>query len=332
MALAAVAACNKSEIVSVSEGNAIAFDNAFVDNATKSVNDPSYSSAEGGKMFTDFQVYGFVEGAPLFGTDGKLVVKNNNLNSELSSAWQYEGTQYWIAGAKYNFAAVAPATGWTKTDASKGGVSLSFINDGTHDVLYAQSAEITGRTDGNEVVAFTFRHILSKVKFSFENGYNASTATIKVENIKINNAFKIGNVALTNAATTWSNQAGEVALDFGAAVADNADTDADAYAYGNTLESYNELLLIPSDATDYQISFDVKLYVSEELIKTYNHTAVANFAPVAGNCYDIKAVINAENIDPENEQEPIEFTVTAITGWAGPTDQDATVNQNTGNN
>ena len=45
------------------------------------------------------------------------------------------------------------------------------------------------------------------------------------------------------------------------------------------------------------------------------------FAPEAGKSYDLKATINAENIDPEHAQEPIEFTVNALPGWGDTNDQ-----------
>ena len=325
-AVATLAACSTEKTMDFAK-DAIAFDNAFVDNATKSVSDPSYTND---KLFGDFAVFGFVEGAVLF--DGTQVT-----GSAINGNWSYTGTQYWIAGANYNFAAVAPMTdgGWEKTSSSVDvendelkytvTTNLSFTNNGTTDILYADAGKIQGKASDNEMVAFTFRHILSKVKFSFENAYNASAATIKVYDIKITNAYKTGNVALTEASTTWSGQAqapaNDFVLDFGAAVADNADTQADAYAFSQTLESYNELLLIPG-AVDggYNVTFNVDLLVSGQKIKTYNHTAKVNFAPAPGTCYDIKAVVNAENIDPEQEQEAIEFTVTAIDGWANPAD------------
>ena len=176
LALAAVAACNKAEVVEQSAANAIAFDNAFVDNAVKSVSDPSFTND---KLFSDFAVYGFVEGASLF---NNVTVSKSITNEDLKkSTWKYEGTQYWIAGAKYNFSAVAPKTNgnWTDVSATKDGVSFTFTNNGELDILYAQTPQIEGKASGNPLVEFTFRHILSKVKFSFENGYNASNATIR---------------------------------------------------------------------------------------------------------------------------------------------------------
>ena len=319
MALAAVAACNKSEIVSVSEGNAIAFDNAFVDNATKSVNDPSYTND---KMFTDFAVYGFVEGAELF--NGVRVSKDIT-NTDLKKDWKYSGTQYWIAGAKYNFAAVAPMTkgGWKDAVANKDGVTFTFTNDGSTDLLYAQTPEIEGKISGNTAVEFTFRHILSKVKFSFENAYNATNATIRVKDITVTNAHATGKVALNSSATAWTDQAETLSLAFGNAAVASASAE-EPYAFNTTVESYNELLLIPGAVTGgYNVTFTVDLLVSNTLVKSYEHTATVDFAPVAGTCYDIKAVINAENIDPNHAQEPIEFTVSTLPGWGDATEVEA---------
>lgn len=327
LAVAALAACNKTEVVGVTESNAIAFDNAFVDNATKSVNDPSFTNDN---LFTDFAVYGFVEGAVLF--DGTKVSKGIT-NDKLSSDWKYEGTQYWIAGAQYNFNAVAPMTngGWTKTDAVAASTTLSFTNNGTTDLLYATAAQV-GEASGNEQVAFSFRHVLSKVKFSFENAYNATNATIKVKNIKITNPHKTATVVLT-AATAWDGHASaaDFELSFGMATDDESTADKEnvevAYAFGKTYESQNERFLIPSDSPSttyaYNVTFDVDLLVSGNKIDTYTHAVTATFAPQPGNSYDIKAVINATNIDPEHAQEPIEFTVNTLPDWGTANNVDA---------
>ena len=334
-AAVALVACSNEETVHQSAPEAIGFDNAFVENSTRSVDDPSLTATS----LADFAVFGFVEGAPLF--DGVKVGKNVT-NGELKSDWRYEGTQYWIAGAKYNFNAVAPYTngGWTKTAATKDATTLSFINNGTTDLLYAYAAQ-EGKVSGNTAVAFTFRHTLSKVKFSFENAYNATNATIRVKNVKIVDAYKTGSVVLTGA-TAWSDQAKAdgFVLDFGMAT-DDQTTDAKenvevAFAYGKTYESQNELFMIPgagatsftvkngettTQKTGYTIKFDVELLVSGTVVKSYPHTIYTDFAPVAGNSYDLKATINAENIDPNHAQEPIEFTVNALPEWGTTNDQ-----------
>lgn len=324
LALAAATACSNDELVSVNQ-EAIAFDNAFVNNSVRSVNDPSITNTN----LKDFAVYGFVEGAVLF--DGVKVAKTGVTNTELKSEWKYEGTQYWIAGANYNFHAVAPKTAgdWTATEKAATGLKLNYTNDGTTDVLYSTVAQ-KGQSSNNPQVAFTFRHILSKVKFSFKNGYNASNATIKVYDITINNAYESANVALNAASTTWSdwaqNDTTPLTLEFGAATADDTNTAA-AYAYNTTLESYNELFLIPGAITGgYEVSFKVALLVSGTQIgDPYEHTIHTpdTFVPVAGNSYDITAEITASNIDPDHAQEPIEFTVNTLPGWGNTNNVDA---------
>ena len=304
LALAAVA-CNKAEIVEQTPANAIAFESVFVDNATKSVSDPSYANDN---LFSDFAVYGFVQGATLF--DGKPVT-----GSGINGTWTYTGTQYWIDGAKYNFAAVAPFSNknWNTTNFGIGETNLYFTNNGTQDVLYAQSAEITGAASGNSKVGFTFRHILSKVKFSFENKYLADDTKIQVRNIKINNAYKTGNVTLTSGTPVWKDQAGTLELKFG-----NAASAFDAnepIAHNATAESYNELLLIPGAVEGgYKVTFtyDILVGEGETKVKEFTKTATVNFTPEAGHAYDFKATITPGEL--------IEFTVTPITGWTTETE------------
>ena len=324
-AVVALAACSKEQTVVMPEGNAIGF-NTFVDKATRSVNDPSFTNDEN-KMFADFAVFGYVEGAVLF--DGTRVAKENLAEDQTKTGWEYEGTQYWIAGANYNFNAVAPKTGgkWevvkkngdtVVTDATK--TTISFTNNGTTDLLYATTTQ-QGAVSGNEAVKFNFRHVLSKVKFSFENAYNATNATIKVKNIVVTNAHKTANVVLTDN-TAWGDLATAegFTLNFGMATDAEATADAHentevAYACGATYESQNELFLIPSTTYEYEVKFTVELLVSDTKVAEYNHTANVEFAPAAGIAYDIKTAINASNIDPQHKQEPIEFTVNTLPGW-----------------
>lgn len=315
--------CNNDE--ELLQGNeAIGFSNVFVDNSTRSKSDPSYTNSN---LFKDFAVYGFVENATLF--NGNQVT-----GSGVNEKWTYEGTQYWIAGANYNFAAIAPKSnaGWTTASCTLVGnnvtTTLSFTNNGTTDLLYSNPDAIKGKVSGNTAVPFTFRHLLSKVKFSFTNNYNASNATIRVRDIKINNAYSKGDVTLTSAATTWSNQSedNKLVLSFGNAAEVSANSD-EVIAYSTTVESYNELLLIPGAATPleddqnagYKVTFIVDLLINDTFVKKYEHTAYVNHEFVAGHSYDIVAEINAENIDPEKEQEPIEFTVTTVNGWTPQT-------------
>lgn len=343
LATVAMVACSNDEIVREAAPEAIGFDNAFVNNSTRSAETPGYSTTN---LFEDFSVYGFVEGAALF--NGVEVSKNYD-NPKLTSGWEYEETQYWITGAKYAFYAVAPhyesVNYWAvkdQTNPASTGATITFTTtDGTQDLLYSGIVERQGVANNNAAVAFTFKHILSRVKFSFENGYNASAATIRVRDIEITNAFKTGEatLAVDNATTTdvdetvvWDNQAdgaSDFVISFGSATDLESTTDVKEaavaeYAFGKTVESHSERLLIPG-SKEWNISFVVDLLVSGEVIKTYSHTAKATIALKPGMSYDIKAVITAENIDPNHAQEPIEFTAT-MTDWTdATTENNATV-------
>lgn len=324
LALAAAAACSNEEIVSVNR-EAIAFDNAFINNSVRSVSDPSFTNTAEG-IFEDFAVYGFVSAdnqAPAAIFDGTKVY--------LDGAWTYDATQYWIEDATYNFYAVAPMTdgGWICSgDANANGLVLYVQNyNGTKDVLFAKASTV-GESSGNNVpVEFNFQHILSKVKFSFTNNYDATGSSIRVKNIKITNARGGSLVTLTKDYIQWGpgGDSGVPApnLDFGMATDNEATTDVKenvevAYAYGQTYESQKELLLIPVAVNGgYNVTFDVEVLVGTTVVKTYGHSVnVNNFTPEAGHSYDIKAVINATNINPDGEElDPIEFTVTGIDGW-----------------
>ena len=359
-AVVALAACSNEQTVSFDKGTAIGFD-TFVENSTRSKYDPSYTNDN---LFANFGVFGTVEGAELF--NNKIVT-----GSEIKGTWTYEGTQYWIAGAKYNFAAVAPKTVKVNdvdtpvyTDASyavtstvvegekvyNGTTILSFVNNGKIDLLYAEATAegLAGSGDAenpaNAKVGFNFRHVLSKVKFSFENAYNASNTTIRVKDVKITDAYASG-VATLNANTAWAPAANSnnLTLSFGnvaltaednAATVDSNDKGL-VLECGDVVESYNELLMIPgAGATEvkdgetvlydkvYTIQFTVELLVSGQEVAQYPHTIYTTFVPVAGMRYNLKAVIKPENIDPEHSQEPILFTVNKIEDWGTETNVD----------
>ena len=351
-AMVAMVACSNDFVVKEAAQEAIGFDNAFVDNSTRSVVDPSLHAGN----LTNFQVFGYVEGAPLFDqANNGVTVIGEGVGDDAS--WTYEGTKYWIKDANYNFNAVAPYTNgnWAKstdntaTTATK--TTLSFDNNGTTDLLYATATAVGMEAGENDPVAFTFRHTLSKVKFSFENAYNASNTTIRVKDIKITDAYAKGSVVL-DADTDWTPVAdsNNLTLDFGMATDDQATTSVKendvnvAFAYGKTYESQNELFMIPGagateyDNTDptkkgYTITFTVELLVSGQDINQdddYEHTIYTNFIPEPGKSYDLKAVINHTNIDPETSQDPIEFTVTKINDWVeADADGDADTNTDT---
>ena len=324
-AVVALAACSKEETIIADKGDAIGFD-TFVENSTRSVDDKSLTKAN----LANFAVYGAVTNdnataALIF--DNVEVVGSNFVENAGYSTWTYQGTQYWIAGADYDFAAVAPAArgvaGAFNVTTKK--TALPFTNDGVTDLLYAQTTA-EGKAQGNTAVGFSFRHILSKIKFSFKNEYLSTGSTIAVRNIKLTNAHKTATATL-DASTVWALGATTFEIPFGDAETVN-DNNLETIAQGSELESYNARFIIPSaNEHTYVVSFDVDIVYGSTVVETYSHTANVAFAPAAGTSYDIKTVINHTNIDPEKSQEPIEFTVTKVDEWgADNTSIEGTIN------
>lgn len=325
-----LASCSKDETVDVPQGKAIGFSNTFVDNATRSV-DPSFTVA----TLPNFAVYGFTQNGQIF--DGETVSSVDG-----GTSWTYDPIQYWVEGNQYTFAAIAPASvsvsGATRTGTSvddyKVGMTVSFTNDGKTDLLYANGGAFNADETfmaSPDPVSLTFKHQLSKVKFSFKNNVSGAY-NIKVTDVKITDAKRSGTLKVSTAAdNAWSNVGGDpLELSFGAAGTTDANT-AEAIAFGTEVETYNEQLMIPTASTEsYNVTFKVELLNGTVSMGTYNHTATIEGVELElGYCYDFAAELNAKNIvvdpdDPDAQLEPITFTVNEISKWID-TNKDQTI-------
>lgn len=309
LAAAAFAACNKAEVVESAPAAKIAFDNAFVDNATKVATDITLSN------LTDFGVYGTVTKDP-----NSALIFNNTKVTNNSGVYTYSPVQYWIEGAQYTFSAYAPYTGakWAFTpadgkDAYNG--TLSFNNAealGEQDLLFAAATRTTPSTLNTtpDAVSFTFSHLLSKVVFKYTNGFTDNNITLNVYDVKINNAAAAGTISVTGATTgNWVDAGTDYARSFGDAAADA--TKALANGASITTEHF---YLIPV-AREYNITFKVGLYQAGVLLDTYEHDVDATINIEKGKSYSFNAELTYENVNPESQLYPIEFKVDDVDEW-----------------
>ena len=316
-AAAMLASCSNDETVEMAQQKAISFSNAFVNNGTRSIVDPSFTTTS----LNDFAVYGFTQNGQIF--NGEKVSKGG----AASTGWSYDNVQYWVPGNTYTFGAIAPysvagnvSNVTLPTGATKVEMKVAFTNTDVKqvDLLHAEPAQITGVTASYTApVSMTFNHQLSKVKFSFQNsvgeGYN-----VKVSNVKITDAFKEGTLTVAATGNTWGGQTDKtLELNFGNVVADASSTEASAIAYAATLESYNERLMIPMGNTAiYTVTFTAELFKDNVPLGTYNHRVeIKNVEFKLGYCYDFKASLTHENITGQDELNPIEFAVTKVEDW-----------------
>ena len=308
LAAAAFAACNKAEVVESAPAAKIAFDNAFVDNATKAATDITLSN------LSDFGVYGTVAK----GGNAALIF-NNQTVTKSGNAYTYSPVQYWIEDAQYTFSAYAPFTNkqWAFApvdgkDAYNG--TLSFNNaaaQGEQDLLFAADDRETDPTINAEptAVSFTFSHLLSKVVFKYTNGFTDNNITLNVYDVKINNAAAAGTIPVADgAAGVWTGT-GDYARSFGDAAADAAD----AFANGKSITT-EHFYLIPVKRT-YNITFKVDLYQAGVLLDTYVHTVNTEIDIQKGKSYSFNATLTPSNVNPTTQLYPIEFNVNTVGAW-----------------
>ena len=311
VALVAFAACTNDDVVSRLEGPAIAFDNAFVENTTRVAQDLSKAN------LNNFGVYGSVENA-----SGLGMIFTNTTVTKNGDAYTYSPAQYWVGDATYNFTAFAPAADqkWAyNTLDAKNGV-VTFDNEaaaGKQDFLFASANETTPSaiTSAPAPVAFTFNHMLSRVKFSFTNGFAAgSNIALKVTDVKITNAHKSGDLEVVNGvAQEWVVADNAVATNaferpFGNL---SAETLAENGGNGETTHYY----LIPANA-EYTVTFNVEIFQAGVSVHSYARQAVVSLDMEKGCSYNVKATLNEKNTSADGELYSIEFTVDAVEDWA----------------
>ena len=304
LAALGMVACMQDEVVTVQQ-DAISFQGAFVENATRAAADPSTTV----KTIEDFNVWGFMDQPSGEVFKGDKVAKAGDM-------WTYANTQYWVPGHTYYFAAVSPAENkhWTLTEGANtyGPGVVSFTNiDGSEDLLYAATSVETPRVDdlkahGMDAVKLHFSHLLSKVKFTFKNGFATDNMSLEVVDIKMTAPEKgTINLAVEN---WWDNNDWNVdgikTLEFG---------DVELLKAGAGAECAQERLTIPVDKNyEYKVTFTVNLYTGDQpALTTTKETVISGVALEMGKAYNFSAEINPENLHLPS----IEFDVVEVKDW-----------------
>lgn len=316
LAVAALASCSKEQVVVEQPKAAIGFD-TFVENSTRA-NDLV-------KGAFDFGVFGLVEK----GTQSSLIFNNQTVAADGT----YSPAQYWIASAQYYFTAIAPKTNanWTYATTNAHSGTITFDNSAAaanQDLLFAYNKPAqtpSAITAQPAKVGFTFNHMLSRVRFTFANGFGAgSNIKLQVTDVTITDAYATGDLVVANGtpADEWSNFGGKLVKNFGQVGDDTLATLTDA---GNTMSASTEhFYLIPANKA-YNVTFTVKLFQAGVELDTYARTATIPASNMKrGMSYDIKTTLNAQNTSDDGQLYPIEFTVNAVTDWANFGDGDIT--------
>lgn len=312
-AVAALAACTTEQTIVAPQNEAIGFD-TFVDNSTRAEDITTNNIA-------NFGVYGTVTK----GGNSALIFDNTKVAGTKESGYTYSPAQYWIADAVYDFLAFAPFTNakwtYTPTDAQVAKTGTFSFNNETaaadQDVVYAYTTKTTEdklNANNTQAVAFTFKHILSKVAFSFTNTFTDGNTTLSVYNVKINNTAKNGTMAIVDGEDKAWVGVDNLVVPFGDQATAVNTLKAKAIANKNGTLKLAHHYVIPAERA-YNITFDVDLYQAGVYLATYNHEINSAIDFAKNGNYVLSIKLAPESIDPENKLYPIEFTVNKVDDW-----------------
>lgn len=232
-------------------------------------------------------------------------------------------------------------SGSLKFNNSTGATSVTMSDGSTTatspdvDLVYAPAYTTTGAVANSELthaaVPFTFKHLLSKVKFQFSNKFLNKFTSFSVEDITITNAYTSGSVALDEVTSTnfgiWTldkdnnGAAKTFSAYFGSLgkIYSTKKGNTTNYPTSRATEAY---YLIPANtSTAYTAEFTITEYASETKIDAFsfsasNTTSTAVTLPAvtmkAGYSYIYSVDIDESNIDPTGAHNNITFTVTEV--------------------
>lgn len=340
--LAIATSCSNDETIlePSKDGGAMGF-SAFVNNGVSSRADLTKDNLNQFKVWASTWTDG---------TDLAQVFTAQEVNKVTGEtpAWQYSPLRYWITGNNYRFSAIAPADGNYYTveqslakpnETPKGGVKITFDAEqaaGLQDLIYSFKYLPTVAANQGPV-ALEFNHLLSRVKFTFQNQCKSSNIGLQIKDLKIVDANASATINMVGAdaddVRKWVLGAETYEQSFtmtstGAQIFrnDNDNTTAD-FAKAES----NAFYLVPSEVTarTYSVTFTLGVYSWSEaagvqgefkLLKEYAKTVTISAMTMnEGYSYNFVAALDESNIADE-ELRPIEFNVTGVNDWGAFTD------------
>ena len=314
LAIAAFVACSNEEQIAAPKGQEIAFGDAFVDNATKAI-------YEGDTKLKEFYVWGNVTGngntVQLY---EKAKVYTSNNDNPYNTVYNCDVKRYWTPSCAYEFVAIAHAATVTLGEDHLP-ATLTYEADGDKDLLL--SDKVGASTDGdcvitganNGVVAFTMKHLLSRVAVKFTNKSASADYTYTVKDIQISNAYASGDYTI--ASEKWNGTgAMTTPLTFSAittAIAQNA-----------TVAATGAYVIIPGTPA-LSISFTAEVVFGGKVIstKTYTKTLNADAESTADDFTFANNTAYSFNVELPTPGEEIKFSITTVGNFG--TDSDVTV-------
>lgn len=320
LAVAAMTSCSESDVVDVAstDSKAIKFEN-FVNKSTRTITDGKATDND----LLAFSVWGGSgESKNLF--SGEEVSRTTTADS-----WGYAAIKYWMAGRTYKFAAYAPINdnvtpSWSY-DNNKIAFTATVDNENQYDLVYDVANSVT-TSDPLEtqpaIVAFSLKHILSKVQLAFKKGTSLEAGTqLVITNISLgavmgNGIMSKGTYDGTEDNVSWSIVDGAENVVLSATPEYTVTDDSEGGVEGQAFYVIPQVV-----GTNLTANFTVKLQQYSEATQEWvtvgnpmNLSAQID-APTwnPGYVYTYTATIEAKNIEGAF---PIDFSAT-VEDWNG---------------
>lgn len=316
MAVAALSSCSQSDVVEMPENTAIKF-NSFVNNNTR----------------TATPVETTVNNFFVFGEYGSA---DNNYGTKIFNNEPSTAIHYWEATKFYAFGAYADGEGGKLDDAAvsfnANTQTLTFTGyapqkDGKDLIAAVAKHQTDDNVTDETAVQLKFQHMLSRVKFTFKTT-DADAYTIKISDLKIERAVSKATGTYDGTTIDWSTTI----------------IATDGYAY-NVIEDVakkesnytasDEQFVIPQASTNtLKVKFTATVSGLGLVEKSSTFEAELGYDPAAteqgtentwtpGYIYNYIATINADQINPDLEDQKIEFTTT-VEPWKDANDTNST--------
>ena len=334
VAVAALASCTNEEVVSVPQSNAIAF-SSFVNNATKA--DATITTDN----LTAFNVFGQYATTSVF-TNAPFTGKGQSWTGEVA---------YWVVNETYRFGAYSDGNGSLADDGvsftfgSANNASLTFSNYSAKDAdLVAALSSDETRADLSTTpakVGLTFKHMLSKVKFTFTTTDNHDL-TFKVTDLKIGSQADAETGAAVTGTGTISGNGATATIDWNEGATTGSynyktgtnDVIGDFAVPAGTDASSVEKIVIPQTNSSLYATFTVTGTDGGSINETktfvvplsYTHDGSAEWK--AGYIYNYTATITLNDLIDEDDDpyQKIEFTA-SVDKWETETVSDDLVKE-----
>ena len=320
-AVVAMSSCTESEVVEVSQSKAIGFD-SYVGNTTRAEQEGQTLDVlkKEGNGFYVFGKYQEGTNSPTTVFDGTSENSHVTWNGE---SWAYSPVNFWLERGTYKFGAYAPKLGITPTfDYATNQMTFTdFVAaDGKTDLLVAAAQEDGIIGSAPTMVKFAFKHALSKVRFTFIDGWRNDVKLV-ISSVKLVSVKSTGT--LVTPATLQAGtpvQAGN--WEVKTATADYEDAGATltqlnaTYLFDNFVipQTINDALALKfTVVVNNPNGTSIKLDADGNTIKTItvpvSTGGVTEWEP--GNAYNYKLTISGNTFG----LKPIQFEATVVEDW-----------------